>query len=291
MEVSLTAPPERVENGWFTSAGVTQLVECDLAKVDVAGSNPVSRSSLPKWMNHPITHLSGGYFDILNWLLRVANCNEGISNSMKRSMSLFVVLPVFSAALLAQQYKSDPAGAPPSGLAPAVASALDSNGTKISKADGTAVMEVWFRKTAPSGPKNSADSIALPTISVGTFLGVVKLESKGEDRRGQQLQPGIYTMRYVLMPSNGDHLGAAPQRDFAALVPAAEDKDPSTSPDLEGTVKMSTKASGTAHPAVLSLSSGSGSTTFTKEADHDWTLNTKIGDLPVAIILLGRVES
>jgi hypothetical protein len=26
-------------------AGVTQLVECDLAKVDVAGSNPVSRSS------------------------------------------------------------------------------------------------------------------------------------------------------------------------------------------------------------------------------------------------------
>jgi len=27
-------------------AGVTQLVECDLAKVDVAGSNPVSRSKL-----------------------------------------------------------------------------------------------------------------------------------------------------------------------------------------------------------------------------------------------------
>ena len=27
-------------------AGVTQLVECDLAKVDVAGSNPVSRSNL-----------------------------------------------------------------------------------------------------------------------------------------------------------------------------------------------------------------------------------------------------
>ena len=26
-------------------AGVTQLVECDLAKVDVAGSNPVSRSN------------------------------------------------------------------------------------------------------------------------------------------------------------------------------------------------------------------------------------------------------
>jgi hypothetical protein len=34
-----------VENGYLPSAGVTQLVECDLAKVDVAGSNPVSRSN------------------------------------------------------------------------------------------------------------------------------------------------------------------------------------------------------------------------------------------------------
>ena len=34
------------ENGIFHGAGVTQLVECDLAKVDVAGSNPVSRSTI-----------------------------------------------------------------------------------------------------------------------------------------------------------------------------------------------------------------------------------------------------
>jgi hypothetical protein len=34
------------ENGFSTRAGVTQLVECDLAKVDVAGSNPVSRSKI-----------------------------------------------------------------------------------------------------------------------------------------------------------------------------------------------------------------------------------------------------
>jgi hypothetical protein len=32
----------------FPRAGVTQLVECDLAKVDVAGSNPVSRSKIPQ---------------------------------------------------------------------------------------------------------------------------------------------------------------------------------------------------------------------------------------------------
>ena len=34
-------------------AGVTQLVECDLAKVDVAGSNPVSRSILASFRPLP----------------------------------------------------------------------------------------------------------------------------------------------------------------------------------------------------------------------------------------------
>jgi hypothetical protein len=210
---------------------------------------------------------------------------------MRRAIIYPAILSLFSVTSVAQQYKSDPAGTPPPDLAPAIAGALNPQGTKISKSDGTAVMEIWFRKTAPSGPQNSGDAIALPTIPVGAFLGVVKFDAKGEDRRGQPLQPGLYTMRYVLMPSNGDHLGAAPQRDFAALVPAADDKDPNTTPDLDTTVKMSTKASGTAHPAILGMSNGSGSTTFTKEGDHDWTVNTKIGDLPVSIILLGRVES
>jgi hypothetical protein len=44
------------------NAGVTQLVECDLAKVDVAGSNPVSRSNFNKADPHstvPRTDISG----------------------------------------------------------------------------------------------------------------------------------------------------------------------------------------------------------------------------------------
>ena len=39
-------------------AGVTQLVECDLAKVDVAGSNPVSRS-IPMTGVSPVGLLDG----------------------------------------------------------------------------------------------------------------------------------------------------------------------------------------------------------------------------------------
>ena len=55
-------------------AGVTQLVECDLAKVDVAGSNPVSRSippraarnhRIPAFLNRvfPVTAVRLSHFD------------------------------------------------------------------------------------------------------------------------------------------------------------------------------------------------------------------------------------
>ncbi len=45
--MGLTGSGIQVKMKVSLQAGVTQLVECDLAKVDVAGSNPVSRSSHP----------------------------------------------------------------------------------------------------------------------------------------------------------------------------------------------------------------------------------------------------
>jgi hypothetical protein len=213
------------------------------------------------------------------------------SDAMKKAISSIILVPILALAAYAQQYKSAPAGAPPSDLAPAVASLLSSDGVKITKSDGSAVLEVWLRKAAPTGAGNTGEGVTLPSVPTGAVLGVIKLEAKGEDRRGQSLKPGLYTIRYALMPNNGDHLGAAPQRDFALLVPTAEDKDPNSTPDFDTVVKMSDKASGTAHPAVLSIASGSGTAGFTKEGDRDWTLNGKIGDLPIAIILLGRAES
>ena len=46
-ETSFDSPPPKARQLKSPAvAGVTQLVECDLAKVDVAGSNPVSRSML-----------------------------------------------------------------------------------------------------------------------------------------------------------------------------------------------------------------------------------------------------
>ncbi len=204
--------------------------------------------------------------------------------------SLCVLL--LSASALFAQYKMDAAGDPvPSEIPAAVGSGLQSPGVKVLNNSGAVFCEIWLAKTAPSGTASTESDVTLPTVPVGSLIGAIKFPAKGMDRRDQAIQPGVYLLRYVLMPVNGAHLGAAPQRDFAAMVPSASDPGPSAKPSLEDVIAMSTKVSQTSHPAVLSLAPGSGKMTFTKEAEHDWTLNSKIGDLPVAVILVGKAEN
>jgi hypothetical protein len=202
------------------------------------------------------------------------------------------LLPLFavSTALAFAQYKMEPAGAPPADLP--FASTLQQQGVKILGPSGSEYCEVWFRTQLPSGPKAADDAVTLPTIPQGALLGVIRFAGPAQDRRGQPLKAGTYTLRYSQYPVNGDHQGVAPQRDFGLLVPAADDKDPNSTPGFDALVAMSNKASGTPHPAVLSLSSSSSDKfpNFSKQNDHDWVLDTKIGDQAVAIILAGKVE-
>jgi hypothetical protein len=195
-----------------------------------------------------------------------------------------------SAALA--QYKSEPAGAPPAELAPAISQALQPQGTKILAGDGAVFCEIWFRTALPSGPKSTDQTVTL-SIPQGALVGVISFPRLGADRRGQTIKPGVYTLRYSLMPVSGDHQGAAPQRDFVLLTPAANDKDPSAAPDFNALVALSRKASGTPHAAVLSVwgAAASDPVGFAKQGENDWVLTLKIGDIPFAIILAGKAEA
>jgi len=55
---------------------------------------------------------------------------------------------------------------------------------------------------------------------------------------------------------------------------------------------MSRKASGTPHPAVLSMwgAGASDPAGFAKQGENDWVLTKKIGDTTVSVILVGKVE-
>ena len=245
-------------------AGVTQLVECDLAKVDVAGSNPVSRSK--------------------------KNARRD-SSMMKRLAILSCVALGAAFSLFAQDYKLEPISSGPPDVPAAIAGAIQTRGYRVVGPKGP-WCEIWFRKSIPPGPKPTDDSIAF-AISQGTLLGVLRFPGQGADRRDQVIKPGVYTLRYSNYPVDGAHQGVAPQRDFALMTPIANDTDPNAAPDFNTLVQWSIKASGTTHPAVLSIETPMGKTfpTLGKEGESDWSLSVKIGDLPFAIILVGKVQA
>ena len=70
---------------------------------------------------------------------------------------------------------------------------------------------------------------------------------------------GTYTLRYGLLPNDGNHMGVAPNRDFLLLLPLLTDSDPATVYTEKQLYRASGKVAGGAHPTVLSLIAAEGS--------------------------------
>lgn len=198
---------------------------------------------------------------------------------------------LFFAASFVLALTTEPAGAPPSDLNPTVSGTLQKDGLRI--LDGKKiVMEIWLRSTAPKGSPSTEDAVSLTSVPHGSLMGVARFPERGSDRRGQAIKPGVYTLRLSFFPPNGDHQGVAPQRDFFLLSPAGSDTDPKATPAFEALVDMSRKASGTPHPLVLSVwkSADDAKPGINQEGEHDQVLQTKIGDLPISIIVAGKFD-
>jgi hypothetical protein len=207
-------------------------------------------------------------------------------NWVRRAWPLLVAASVWG-----QQYKADKAGPPPPELASGIAQGLGKTGFQIS-ADGRTYCEVWLRVSVTPGAASKEPNVTLSNIAVGTLLGAIRFDGPGSDRRGQTLQPGVYTLRYAIMPANDSHLGAAAHRDFLLLTPAAEDRELGATPNYDALVAMSRKASHTAHPAVLSIwKADADSPGFSQQGDSDWVLEARVGDTPIAIIVAGTAGS
>lgn len=201
---------------------------------------------------------------------------------------LALSLCLFAASAFGQ-YKMDAAGAPPSELAAPVRDALQKDGVKVVDARGAVASEVWLLAKAPADAANGEQNVTFPQIAHGALLGAIRFPAQGADRRGQTIKPGVYTMRYSYFPVDGAHQGVSPQRDFLILTPAADDTDPAALPKFAELMKMSVKASGTTHPAIMSIWKPDEpvSSTSLKKEGEDWVLYTKMGDRPIAIILVG----
>jgi len=193
-------------------------------------------------------------------------------------------------SIYAQDYKLEPINTAAPGLPAAYAAVIQHTGYRVT-GPGGAWCEVWFRSAIPMGAKPGDSAISFG-IAQGTLVGILRFPAQGADRRGQVIPAGVYTLRYSNDPVDGAHQGVAPQRDFALLTPVAADADPNAAPNFDTLVAMSGKASGGPHPAVLSMETPMDAKfpSVTKEGDHDWVLNVKVGDLQISIIVAGKYE-
>jgi hypothetical protein len=179
-----------------------------------------------------------------------------------------------------------------SGASQAMRDALQPTGYRI-LLQGSPVAEIWLRNGLPVSGKKDEPGANYASLLPGTFIGVITLPKPAVDFRGQSVKPDTYTLRYVLLPQDGDHLGVAPNRDFLLLIPLADDPGPATAMKYDQLVKLSPKATGTAHPAVLSLvPPGAPSFPSIHQTEDGYSvfaakLKTEGGELPLALVVKG----
>ena len=209
-----------------------------------------------------------------------------------------VVAVLFLAVLSANgqgSYKAVAIGAAPADVPAPLQSVLDSQGARVVSDQGTALCEVWLRKTLPSSSSpNTSPDITYGALPEGAFLGVLHFPKDATDFRSQNIKAGFYTMRYELIPQDGNHMGVNPTRDAILLAPVSVDQDPDKTLSFDDAVKLSKQASGTPHPGFLvgAPVSGSSFPSVVKDDQGHWNLqikgHLKSGDLPFALTVVGQ---
>lgn len=194
-------------------------------------------------------------------------------------------------------YKAEAIGAAPADVPAAIQSTLDPQGVRVTGDQGAMLCEVWLRKTLPtSANPNTSSDVLYGALPAGAFLGVLHFPKDAADFRSQTIKAGFYTLRYALIPQDGNHMGVNPSRDAMVLSPVSADKDPDKVLSFEDEVKLSQQASGTPHPGFLVGAPVSG-TSFPSVAKDDaghWNVQlkgqSKSGDLPLAFTVVGKWE-
>ena len=189
--------------------------------------------------------------------------------------------------------KIEPAGKAPSALPTAVAGALQDHGFRVLENGGSPLVSVWVAKSVATS-KKEVEGANYPQLDLSSFAGVISFESDGKDFRGQSIPKGTYTLRYALLPNDGNHMGVAPNRDFLLLLPLT-DSDPTTTYTEKQLYRASSKVSGGVHPTVLSLVApegkpGTATTTSEGFVVLHFSLAGPGGELPVALIVKGVAQ-
>jgi hypothetical protein len=143
------------------------------------------------------------------------------------------------------------AAAPPDEVAEPIRNVLNTEAVSLAD-DNSTFFQFWFRKELPMAQPPAGGTLALDTLAEGTVLGVLKVNSERYDFRDEEIPAGIYILRFGIQPEDGNHLGVAPTRTFAVLIPAQNDTqlDPVAHEEL---MKAAAVINAASHPSALNL--------------------------------------
>jgi len=209
------------------------------------------------------------------------------------------VVTLLTAATLAQAQApytiKEEKTAPPTELKAPIAKLLDDNAVRMLDSKGTLICEVWFRAEVPTKatPEQIKNGITMREIPETTVLGALRVHKTMTDFRKQKIKPGVYSLRLAYQPTDGDHMGTAPNNDFCLAVAADDDK----TADLmkpKALHETSAKVTGGSHPAVLLLfppkAKAPDTAKLEKDDMSDWVLTrgieVKSGDAKAKIGLM-----
>ena len=224
------------------------------------------------------------------------------STQVERKLAAcFAISPIFVLSLLcaAQTGKVESIGPLTDSSVPrAVLETLQAKGYRLTLDEPAHACELWIRTSVPAQPKTDTEGLAYPQLAESTLVGVIRFSQPAADFRGQRIRAGFYTLRYELIPNDGNHLGVAPNRDFLLLVPAASDADPKAQFKFEELVALSREATGTKHPGPLSLAQADGMVTaaaVSKDDQDHWIFSAPVklesGDeIPMALVVKGSAH-
>ena len=211
---------------------------------------------------------------------------------MRKLLLDVLVVAVLCSLAAAQTGKIESIGpATNSTISDAVKKTLDSKGYRAILDDGSVACEIWLRTSLHAPAKKDVEGAVYP-FSESSLLGVISFPQATTDYRGQAIKGGTYTLRYELIPDDGNHLGVSPNRDFLLLLPAGSDPDPDAVFKFQDLVELSRHATGTRHPGPLSLVQAKSSTPSIAKDDEDhWVFYAGVKlageDVPVALVVKG----
>ena len=136
----------------------------------------------------------------------------------------------------------------------AVKKTLDAKGYHVTLGDGS-IRDLWLRDKIPAQTKRGSWRVVSATRGVDPGSGD-HLSAGGDRLPWSGHQTGRYTLRYELIPEDGDHLGVSENRDFLLMIPASADQDPDAVIKFTDLVNLSRKA--TREPASCSHELGAG---------------------------------